>query len=132
MALIRPVPADVNRRFRRIYNRNLKARQVEELPAERGRRSAARRSSAARACYALLEFKGFVFTTKSAEAADAMAVALEAPVKPGDEVDLDGKWTDAVKLVVFTYSPPTALSGEQPGREDRRRGRRGRRGGSGN
>lgn len=107
VANIRAVPADVDRRFRKEFTSQLKARQLGEQSAEkvivRGEEV-----TASRAIYALGSFVGYVFTTRSPEIAKALAEALEAPVAVGAEIDLDGKWSDAVKAVIFHYAPKIA------------------------
>jgi hypothetical protein len=107
VAHIRPVPADVDRRLRKRYTGNIKARQLGEQTAEkvidRGEDL-----TAERATYALSHFDDYIFVTRSEVIAKAMSEALGEPVRPGVEVDLAGRWSDAVKAVIFQFQPRVA------------------------
>ena len=94
------------RQLRKEHARGIRAEKVGKQPAsemvERGIATA--RAYASRA---LVNSENFEIGLETQATADAFAEALAdgMPLKAGDVVCLDGRWTDAVKALVFRVIP---------------------------
>jgi len=104
--LILPIPFGVDERIRQRVNRGRKTQNLIQETTEQAT-NRLRAIALARAEYALVDSVGFEVVTRSPKHAEELSAALgdEAPVKPGQFVKLDGKWTPAVKAAYFAMDP---------------------------
>lgn len=106
-AVLRPVPPEFAKRLRRRYAAALTGKKA----TDNQRIEAGEALTREHAVYALVRLDredGYAFVTRSKEIAAALSEALGADVQPGIEVNLDGKWNDAVRDVIFRHSPKFA------------------------
>lgn len=97
---IRPVPSGIDRQLHREVYGNAKARTL-------GRQSAAtavermQDYTILRAAYALVDTENFSVEIGDDAAAERYSALLKTPVKKGEEVFLDGRWTDELRRDVL-------------------------------
>jgi hypothetical protein len=104
---IRPVPQDQDRRFRKNTVQAGKARasrnrEMSELMQR------AEDYSVERAVFALLDTENFSVEIGDGAAAELYGKLLEGPVSKGQEIALDGKWTEELRRHVLTRFPRLA------------------------
>lgn len=98
--LIRPAPAEFNRRLRRKY-----AAGISDKKTEAARMDNSEAMVREHAMYCLLDVKGWTFKSKSADLCSRLGDVLGTAVQPEQEVSLDGKWTEKLKDLIFRFAP---------------------------
>ena len=103
---VRQIPDKIDAELRR----KVQGRQGQRTQTVKYRRGAAESEvnldeadqlAELRARFSLLDSKGVMITAGDEEAASDITKAIGEPVKAGDSVSLDGKWTQPVKDYVF-------------------------------
>lgn len=101
---LRPVPPDVHRRTRNRLNRGITAQKAQRDDMARiySRNEEMTRTISV---HGLVDSEGFSVVAMGASAATRMSELLGTTVNVREEVKLDGRWTDEIKVLVFELLP---------------------------
>lgn len=104
---LQPVPAAVTKQLRARFTEGKRAEKIGKQPAARVAQLH-EDFVRDRAAYALLDSENFAIVIGDDKAREKYSEALGREVQLEEEIVLDGAWTDEVKALVLTFSPPIA------------------------